>query len=102
MSLKGMEHASESRLVVMSCISSGIIFLSVVLPRFVPNDSGFASATTSAVLFMALFLFAALLGIWTFVSLIKVYSVVSVRARVIGFIPAILLVVTIIWVYLQL
>lgn len=69
----------------------GILLLAAfVVPRFVPQDEGFAAGATATLVFLALLLFTAVAALYLLVRTLRVYAELSLPARVCGIAPALI------------
>ena len=70
----------------------GILLLAtVVVPRFVPPDEGFASAATASLVFFAMLLFTTVVALYLLARTLREYRALSKTARVCGIAPALIL-----------
>lgn len=70
----------------------GILLLAtVVVPRFVPADEGFAAGATASLVFIAMLLVTTVAALYLLARTLRVYGALSVMARICGIAPALVL-----------
>jgi threonine/homoserine/homoserine lactone efflux protein len=97
-----MNTVSKVSIVRIASLSTFLLACSLILPRVIPDEGGFASATSAALIFIALFVVSVVLAVWALAKTARSFSAITNQARIIGIAPTIFLIAAGLWVYLQL
>jgi hypothetical protein len=84
---------TEKKIYRLSALCACLTALSLVVPRFVPNqEGGFASAATAILVLLGMLFGTAVVSLYLLVVTIQAYRDISFRARLAGFGPGVVLV----------
>ena len=89
-----MAGTSDLRIYRLFGVCALLVVTSFIAPRFVPNTEGGFASGASAVLVLLLLLFVAfLVSLFLLAVTIRSFAQLSTKARVVGLVPSIVLVV---------
>lgn len=97
-----MNTVAKASIVRIASLSAFLLACSLILPRVLPEEGGFASATSAALIFFAFFSVSVVLALWALVKTAANFSVLTSQTRIIGVVPTTLLVAAGMWMYLKL
>lgn len=88
-----MAIGTEKKIYWLSALCACLTALSLVIPRFVPNqEGGFASAATAILVFLGILFGTVVVSLYLLVVTIQAYRDIPFRARLAGLGPSVVLV----------
>ena len=88
-----MANKTETRIYRDAALCVALLIVSVIVPRFVPNqEGGFAGAASTVLVFLVMLLGAAVFSLVLLIRTVKAFPMISAPARVAGIGPSVLLV----------
>jgi hypothetical protein len=87
-----LPRKTEVRIYRDAALCGVFLAISLIVPRFVPNqEGGFASAASAVLVFLVILLGAGAFSLLLLVRTLKAYPMICVSARIAGIAPAVVL-----------
>jgi len=91
---------TETRIYRDAAICSACFLVSLIAPRFVPNqEGGFSSAASAVLVFLVILLGAAVFSLLLLIRTFKAFPMISAPARIAGIVPGVVLMVGLVVIF---